>query len=99
MTTNGRLDGKVVLITGSGAGFGRGITKKFVAEGARVLAIDINEKSARETAAAAPKGTVVALKGDVSSEADWRRALRTVLETFGDLHVVVCWTQVDWSYS
>jgi len=82
------LEGKVAIVTGAGAGFGRGIVKKFVAEGAKVLCVDIDEKGAKETADAAPEGHAVAFRGDVTSESDWKNALQTVLKEFGKLDVV-----------
>ena len=35
-----RLEGKVAVVTGGGSGFGEGIARKFVAEGAKVLIAD-----------------------------------------------------------
>ena len=43
-----RLNGKVAIVTGGGSGFGAGIVRKFVAEGAQVLVADL--KGAREVA-------------------------------------------------
>ena len=37
-----RLNGKVAIVTGGGSGFGAGIVRKFVAEGAQVLVADLN---------------------------------------------------------
>src|SRR6202140_1796562 len=37
----GRLDGKVALVTAAGQGIGRAIAEAFVAEGARVIATDV----------------------------------------------------------
>lgn len=45
-----RLEGKSALITGGGSGFGAGIAKKFVAEGARVIVADINLAAAEAIA-------------------------------------------------
>ncbi len=46
----GRLSGKVVIVTGSAQGFGRGIAEELYKEGARVLIADLNEPLAREAA-------------------------------------------------
>jgi 3-oxoacyl-[acyl-carrier protein] reductase len=89
MSHPGKLEGKVAIITGGGAGFGVGIVEKFVYEGAKVICLDINEADARKVAAAQSPGTCVAIKGDVSSEADWREALNTAIESFGQLDIVV----------
>ncbi|MGY6411651.1 MAG: glucose 1-dehydrogenase [Alkalilacustris sp.] len=46
-----RLQGKRAIVTGAGSGFGAGIARRFAAEGARVLACDINGPAARSIAA------------------------------------------------
>lgn len=45
-----RLQGKTAIVTGAGSGFGAGIARRFVAEGARVIVADINEAAARAIA-------------------------------------------------
>ena len=45
-----RLKGKTAIITGAGSGFGAGIARKFVAEGAQVMVADINGDSAVKVA-------------------------------------------------
>ena len=40
-----RLSGKTAIVTGGAGGIGRGITRAFVAEGARVLVVDINDEA------------------------------------------------------
>ncbi|SDI88038.1 SDR family oxidoreductase [Lutimaribacter saemankumensis] len=41
-----RLDGKTAIVTGGASGFGAGIVRKFAAEGARVMVVDINADGA-----------------------------------------------------
>jgi 3-oxoacyl-[acyl-carrier protein] reductase len=45
-----RLAGKTAIVTGGASGFGAGIVRKFVAEGARVMIADLNTDLAQETA-------------------------------------------------
>ena len=46
----GKLDDKVSIVTGAGAGIGRAIAEKLTAEGAIVIATDVDESAARSTA-------------------------------------------------
>ena len=48
-----RLEGKTAIVTGGASGFGAGIVRKFVAEGARVVIADVNGEGAAAIAAAA----------------------------------------------
>lgn len=45
-----RLQGKTAIVTGGGSGFGAGIVRKFAAEGARVMVVDLNLESAQAVA-------------------------------------------------
>ena len=64
--TTGRLAGKTALITAAGQGIGRATTELFVAEGAQVIASDINDASLAELAQI---DGVTALKLDVTDGA------------------------------
>jgi 3-oxoacyl-[acyl-carrier protein] reductase len=46
---SGRLEGKIAVVTGAGSGIGRATVRRFAAEGARVLAADLDLDRARET--------------------------------------------------
>lgn len=78
-----------MVVTGAGAGLGRGIVKKVTAEGAKVLVVDINQANCQETASAAPEGAVVTHSNDITLESSWRDILDAVLKEFGKLDVVV----------
>src|SRR5947209_8729329 len=82
------LAGKVAAVTGAGSGIGRAICVTFAQAGARVACLDIDEAAARETAAACGH-EALALRCDVSSEADIEAAAAAVLERFGAVHVLV----------
>jgi 3-oxoacyl-[acyl-carrier protein] reductase len=85
----GRLVEKVAIVTGAGFGFGEGITKRFIEEGARVIIVDINIENGERVAAAQPHGTAVFIPGDVSVESDWKKAVNTALSAFGKIDIVV----------
>ena len=53
----GKLDGKIALITGVGGGIGASAARMFCAEGARVVACDLNEQGARATLEAWERGS------------------------------------------
>ena len=79
----------MIIVTGAGAGFGRGIVKKLTAEGAKVLAVDIHQKNVEATVADAPHGTCVAHTNDVTLESSWRDILAHGLKEFDKIDVVV----------
>ena len=80
----GRLEGKVAVITGAASGIGRGTADLFVAEGARVVAADIqDDKGAR--LAEDHKGKAVYVHCDVTKEADIAAAIAAAREKFGRL--------------
>ncbi len=83
-----RLDGKTAIVTGAASGFGAGIARKFIAEGARVMIADINAEAA--AAMAAELGTAaIPLAVDVADEASVQLMAETALSAFGHLDILV----------
>ncbi len=77
--------GKTVIITGAASGIGRATALIFARERANVVCADINDGSARETAAAVSGngGKALALKVDVTRRGEVEDMVRTAVETFG----------------
>ena len=87
---SGRLEGKVALITGAGSGIGRESTELFCAEGAAVVAVDINEAAVEETVEAVRSagGVAVAHRADVSQAEEAREMIARAESEFGRLDVL-----------
>jgi NAD(P)-dependent dehydrogenase (short-subunit alcohol dehydrogenase family) len=85
-----RLEGKVALITGAGSGIGRESSLLFAAEGAAVVAVDVNLESAEHTVrdVKTAGGRAVATKADVASSADCEAMVRVAETEFGRLDVI-----------
>ena len=82
----GKLDDRVILITGASKGQGAAEARLAVAHGANVVLADIDDDAGNQTAAAVG-GTYVHL--DVSSADDWRAAVAGVVEEHGRLNGLV----------
>ncbi|NLT31763.1 MAG: SDR family oxidoreductase [Propionibacterium sp.] len=82
------LSGKSVLVTGGALGIGRAIVDAFVAQGARVTILDMNEEALAEVAEAHGENCA-SVTGRVESLADNKRAVATAVERFGGLDVFI----------
>ncbi len=80
-----RLENKVALITGAGGGIGRETALLFAREGAKIVAVDVNETAARETVEGS--GGVVC-RADVSKALDCQGMVAMAEKTFGRLDVL-----------
>jgi 3-oxoacyl-[acyl-carrier protein] reductase len=83
-----RLDGKHAVVTGGASGFGEGIVRRFVAEGARVAIIDLQLRKAEALAQELGAGAL-ALQADVSAEDSVRAMAAAVLAQYGRVDIVV----------
>ncbi len=85
-TKNGRVAGKVALVTGGADGIGKAIALLLAHEGAEVVVADVNvalgESTAKELGG-------VFIKLDVGDEESWKSAMNDVREKFGKLHILV----------
>ncbi|MFJ5292443.1 SDR family NAD(P)-dependent oxidoreductase [Streptomyces sp. NPDC088348] len=84
----GKLDGRVVVITGAARGQGEQEARLFVAEGAKVLLGDVlDEQGAALAKELGESAAYVRL--DVTREADWSAAAAVAKETFGKIDGLV----------
>jgi 3-oxoacyl-[acyl-carrier protein] reductase len=83
-----RLAGKTAIVTGGASGFGAGIVRKFIAEGARVLIADINGEAAGTLAAELGQAALVQ-QVDVSSGHSVVAMAEAALDAFGALDILV----------
>ena len=97
-----RLAGKVALVTGGGAGIGRGCALMFARHGAQVMSTDLNSQGAQETVAlAAQEGLSIESVHpiDITVPADVERLVARTVERFGRLDVLVnagAWGAFEW---
>lgn len=96
ITRDGRLDGKVAIVTGAGSagsmgGTGADIAILFAAKGAKVLVLDIDEARAAHTLAAIEKmgGTAKAHVADITKASACDQAARVARETWGGIDILV----------
>ncbi|MBI2207289.1 MAG: bifunctional rhamnulose-1-phosphate aldolase/short-chain dehydrogenase [Candidatus Rokubacteria bacterium] len=84
---------RVALVTGAGSGIGRAVAKRLAAEGAHVVATDLDDTGARRTAddivAAVGGGRALGLTLDVTSEASVRAAFEETVLAYGGLDILV----------
>lgn len=90
-----RLQGKSALVTGGASGFGAEIVLSYVREGASVVILDLNGEGAQKIAKEAGKNAI-AVAGDVTKKADIEKAVKTAVDSFGKLDIVV--NNAGWTF-
>ncbi|ANC47578.1 cis-2,3-dihydrobiphenyl-2,3-diol dehydrogenase [Pandoraea pnomenusa] len=83
-----RLKGEVALVTGGGAGLGKAIVDRYIAEGARVAVLDKSAKGL-EDLTKLYGDAVVGVEGDVRSLDSHREAVARCVDAFGKLDCLV----------
>ena len=89
---NGKLNGKVVVVTGASKGIGAGIAKEFAAQGASVV---VNYASAKHDAdrvvdeISKRGGKAIAIQGSVAKKAEVERLFAEAEKTFGKIDILV----------
>ena len=83
-----RLQGKVALVTGAASGIGLGIARRYAAEGASIVAGDINEAGLADLARELGDRCVVQVC-DVTAESDLETLAALAISRFGGLDVAV----------
>ncbi|MFS2202698.1 glucose 1-dehydrogenase [Pseudomonas sp. Pseusp3] len=83
-----RVEGKVCIITGAASGIGREDALLLASEGAKVVLTDLNEEAGRQVAAEIGANALF-IRHDIASESDWQNVVKTTVEHFGRLDVLV----------
>lgn len=86
-----QLEGKVALVTGSANGIGLGIVERFLAEGVRVVAFDIDGEAVSKLPDQLGFGSEVLepYRGDVAIRSDVAEAVATAIRRFDSLDILV----------
>jgi 3-hydroxybutyrate dehydrogenase len=86
-----RLKDKVAVVTGAASGIGKEIARTFVAEGAKVVIADLNQKGADETAKELNGSgkNAIGVAMDVTDEAQVEAGMAKSIEAFGKIDILV----------
>lgn len=92
-SSKGRMEGKTVIVTGAAQGFGEGIARQLLLEGANIVVADLNEAVGAKTADSfnevAKNNKAIFIKTNVSDMESLTNLIRTTIVTFGALDTFV----------
>jgi rhamnose utilization protein RhaD (predicted bifunctional aldolase and dehydrogenase)/NAD(P)-dependent dehydrogenase (short-subunit alcohol dehydrogenase family) len=92
-SSKGRVSGKIAVVTGAAQGFGEGIAKSLVSEGAYVILADLNLKGAQNVADSMNMqygaGTAFAVKVDVTDEVSLSNMISDIVREYGGIDVFI----------
>ena len=86
-----KLENKVAIVTGAGAGMGKAIATLFAAEGSKVIATDISQPRLDELKKIISEtgGEVTTLLANMAMEEDIERMIKLATDTYGTLDILV----------
>lgn len=97
--SQGRLQGKVAIVTGGDSGIGKAVSLLFAAEGADILIAYLNEtedalQTQREIALLG--GQCIIVKGDLGKEPHCKKVVEKAMSSFGKIDILVNNAALHW---
>ncbi len=91
--SKGRVDGKTIIVTGAAQGFGEGIARELMAQGANIVVADLNEVTGEKTAASfnekAGANKAIFVKTNVADLTSLQNLMKVTVMNFGALDAFV----------
>lgn len=91
--SKGRVEGRTIIVTGAAQGFGEGIARELMAQGANIVVADLNEATGEKTAACfnekAGANKAIFVKTNVADMASLRNLMKETILNFGALDAFV----------
>lgn len=92
-SSKGRVEGKTIIVTGAAQGFGEGIARELMAQGANIVVADLNEATGEKTAAIfnemAGSNKAIFVKTNVADMTSLQNLMRQTILNFGALDAFV----------
>ena len=92
-SSKGRVEGKTIIVTGAAQGFGEGIARELMAQGANIVVADLNEATGEKTAASfnemAGSHKAIFVKTNVADMTSLQNLMRQTILNFGALDAFV----------